>query len=239
MTRRLAIVPARSGSSRIRDKNITNFCGQPILAYPLAAARNSGLYDEIHVSTESTHYAEVAAGEGHPVAFLRDQDLAGNSTSIPAVLRWVVAQYAARDETFDEVCMIMATSPLLEASDLIGGHQALDEAEREYPVLAMASFPAPTERSLLIGRDKVARFAHPDLRFKHSQDCPLQYFDAGAFAIFTKTHLQDEAVQVYEEYTPYILDRHKVTDINEPEDLVMAEVLYLGIQAHARQRGST
>lgn len=236
MTRRLAIVPARSGSSRIPDKNITDFCGRPMLAYPLAAARGSNLYDEIHVSTESRRYADVAAAEGCPAAFLRDPDLAGNNASIPAVLRWVVAEYAARGETFDEVCMIMATAPLLEASDLIGGHRALNEADGAHPVLAMASFPAPVERSLLIESDSVARFAHPDLRFKHSQDCPLQYFDAGAFAVFTAAHLQDETVKVYTNYTPYILDRHKVTDINEPEDLAMAEILYLGLQAHTRDR---
>jgi CMP-N-acetylneuraminic acid synthetase len=132
--------------------------------------------------------------------------------------------------------MIMATAPLLEGSDLIGGHQALKGANGAYPVLAIASFPAPVERGLLIGSDSVARFAHPDLRFKHSQDCPLQYFDAGAFAVFTTAHLQDVTVEVYQDYTPYILERHKATDINEPEDLAMAEVLYLGLKAHARDR---
>ena len=238
MTRRLAIIPARSGSSRIRDKNIMNFCGRPMLAYPLAAARESGMYNEIHVSTESTRYASVAAEEGHPVAFLRDQALAQNHASIPAVLRWVVAQYKSRGETFDEICMIMATAPLLEASDLKGGHQAMNQAGDVHPVLAIASFPAPVERGLLIGNDEVVRFAHPDLRFKHSQDCLPQYFDAGAFAVFTAAHLQDESVQVYEKYTPYILDRHKVTDINEPEDLAMAEMLYLGLKAYTRDRGS-
>jgi N-acylneuraminate cytidylyltransferase len=236
MTRRLAIVPARSGSSRIPDKNITNFCGRPMLSYPLAAARESNLYDEIHVSTDSASYAEVAAAEGCPVAFLRDPSLASNNASIPAVLRWVVSEYAARGEMFEEICMIMATAPLLEGSDLIGGHQALKGANGAYPVLAIASFPAPVERGLLIGSDSVARFAHPDLRFKHSQDCPLQYFDAGAFAVFTTAHLQDVTVEVYQDYTPYILERHKATDINEPEDLAMAEVLYLGLKAHARDR---
>lgn len=236
--RRLAIIPARSGSSRIQDKNITDFCGRPILAYPLAAARETQLYDEIHVSTDSAHYAKIAADEGHPVAFLRHPDLATNDTSIPAVLRWVVAQYAERNERFDEICLIMATAPLLEASDLVSGHLALNKANGAYPVLSVASFPAPVERSLLIGRDAVARFTHPHLRFSHSQDCPPQYFDAGAFAIFTNTHLYDPTIEVYEEYTPYILDRHKVTDINEPEDLAMAQVLYLGMQEFSLKQGS-
>ncbi|HCP01010.1 MAG: pseudaminic acid cytidylyltransferase [Alphaproteobacteria bacterium] len=234
MTRRLAIIPARSGSSRIPDKNVTDFCGRPMLAYPLAAARTSNLYDEIHVSTDSPHYADVAAAEGCPVAFMRNPDLASNDTSIPTVLRWVVSEYAARGEVFEEVCMIMATAPLLEDTDLIGGHRALNEADGAYPVLALAGFPAPVERGLIIENDSVARFAQPNLRFKHSQDCPPQYFDAGAFAVFTAVHLQDETVRVYTDYTPYILERHKVTDINEPEDLAMAEVLYLGLQAHTR-----
>ena len=231
MSRRIAIVPARSGSTRIKDKNIVEFCGRPILTYGLQAARGSGLFDVVHVSTDSQRYADIAAAEGHPVDFLRSPELSANNVSIPGVMRWVLEQYAARNQHFDEVCMIMATAPLLEAQDLVGGQQALVQAGGNLPVLSVASFPAPVERSLIIDDDNVMRFAQPDLRFKHSQECRPQYFDAGAFAFFTADQILDSTEAVYSEYVPYVLERHKVTDINEPEDLAMAEVLFRGLHA--------
>ena len=234
MTRRSAIIPARSGSTRITDKNIVEFCGRPLLAYGLEAARKSNLFDTIHVSTDAERYADIAAAEGHPVDFLRAPEMAGNNVSIPAVLRWVLEQYAERGDTFDEVCLIVATAPLLEASDLVEGQAALARSGGRLPVLSAASFPAPVERAMLVDDAGVMRFVHPELRFKHSQECPPQYFDAGAFAFFTASQITDSSERVYTEYIPYILDRHKATDINEPEDLAMAEVLYLGLQALSR-----
>lgn len=231
MSRRIAVIPARSGSTRIPDKNIVTFCGRPLLAYGLEAAAQSGLFDVIHVSTDSQRYAKVAAAEGHPVDFLRPPELAANNVSIPAVLRSVVKEYAARGQQFDEICMIMATAPLLTPDDLIAGQEALTDSDGTRPVLSVSSFPAPVERAMIIDQDGVMLFAHPELRFKHSQECPPQYFDAGAFAFFTIKQIVDSDEAVYTEYVPYILDRHKATDINDPEDLAMAEVLYYGMQA--------
>ena len=238
MTRRIAIIPARSGSTRIQDKNIVDFCGRPLLAYGLAAAQESGLFDVIHVSTDSQSYADIAAAEGHPVDFLRSPEMSANNVSIPAVLRWVLAQYATRGQHFDEVCMIMATAPLLEAADLVAGQRILTKTDGRSPVLSVASFPAPVERALVIDGAEEMRFANPELRFLHSQECPPQYFDAGAFAFFTAAQITGSVEKVYTEYTPYILDRHKATDINEPEDLAMAEVLYLGLQALSKENKS-
>ena len=67
--RRIAIVPARGGSKRIPDKNIVDFCGRPLMAHAIAAAATSGLFDTIHVSTDSDRIAEVAASLGHPAEF--------------------------------------------------------------------------------------------------------------------------------------------------------------------------
>jgi pseudaminic acid cytidylyltransferase len=230
MTRRIAIIPARSGSSRIIDKNIVEFCGRPLLTYGLAAAHDSNLFDTIHVSTDSPRYADVAASAGHPVDFLRTPEMSANSVSITAVLRWVLGEYTARGENFDEVCLIVATAPLLQSSDLIAGQQLLTQTNGGFPVLSVASFPAPVERAMLIDESRVLRFAQPELRTLHSQECPPQYFDAGAFAFFKTEQVVESAETVYSEYTPYILDRHKATDINEPEDLTLAEVLFLGLR---------
>ena len=106
----LAVVPARAGSKRIRDKNINDFCGQPLIAFPLAAAKASGLFDVVHVSTDSDRYARLVCELGFPIDFLRDASLGGDSVGVVDVLRWVVRSYAEQGQVFDDVCLIYATA---------------------------------------------------------------------------------------------------------------------------------
>ena len=99
----LAILPARGGSERIKNKNIVNFCGNPLIHYSLNAARNSGIFSEIHVSTDSSDIADVAAKEGFPVAFMRDPKLADSHTPLLPVLSWDLGEFERRGRIFTEV----------------------------------------------------------------------------------------------------------------------------------------
>jgi N-acylneuraminate cytidylyltransferase len=78
--KRLAIIPARGGSKRIPNKNISDFCGQPMITHVLSAARASGLFTTVHVSTESESIRDVAAQFGFPPDFLRPNKLADDHT---------------------------------------------------------------------------------------------------------------------------------------------------------------
>ena len=62
--KRIAIIPARSGSKGLKDKNIIDLCGKPLIAYSIEAALETGLFDHVIVSTDSEHYAEIAQHYG-------------------------------------------------------------------------------------------------------------------------------------------------------------------------------
>ena len=142
---RIAIVPARGGSKRIPDKNIVDFLGLPLMGHSLRAARESGLFDTIHVSTDSARIAEVAASLGHAVDFTRDPALADDHTPLLPVLRWTVEQYAARGKRFDTVCLLMPTAPLIEAEDLRRANTLFERHAGRRTVIAVARFPVPIE----------------------------------------------------------------------------------------------
>lgn len=76
--RTLAVITARGGSKRIPGKNIKNFCGKPILAYSIEAALQSGLFDEVMVSTDSEEIAEIAKRYGARIPFMRSQQTSGD-----------------------------------------------------------------------------------------------------------------------------------------------------------------
>lgn len=226
----LAIIPARSGSTRIKDKNVVDFCGRPLIAYPLAAARESGLFDTIHVSTDSERYAGIVRDLGFDVDFLRDPDLARNKGSLMETLRFVVRRYAAMGQVYDEICMPYATAALIEPADLVQGYQLFKRHGCDKPVIAVGTFPAPIERAFKKDEDGVLRWVEPDNRFLHSQECVTAYFDAAAFIFFSCKRLFADR-EIPTEFFPYVLPCWKVSDINESEDLEMAEMLYLGRKA--------
>ena len=80
----IAIIPARSGSKGLKDKNIRLLNGKPLLAYSVEAALESGVFDEVMVSTDSEKYAEIAKEYGASVPFLRSAELSNAAPSTEA-----------------------------------------------------------------------------------------------------------------------------------------------------------
>lgn len=228
---RIAVIPARSGSTRIKDKNIYPFCGRPLCSYPLEAARASGLFDKIHLSTDSRRYADAATDLGFPVDFLRDRSLSQNDSSMMEMLRWVLERYDEQGLVFDEVCMLYATSPLIDGADVTEGYELFARYDGAKPLLAVGMFPAPLERAFKIDADGMLRWLHPENRFLHSQQCRKAYYDAAAFLFIRREYLYADRQGVLEEFLPLVLPSWKAVDINDPQDMETAELLYLGRQA--------
>ncbi len=89
----IAIIPARSGSKGLKDKNIKKLNGKPLVAYSIEAARESNLYDCIHVSTDSELYADIAIQFGAEVPFLRTNETASDTASTWDAIKFVLEEY--------------------------------------------------------------------------------------------------------------------------------------------------
>lgn len=114
----IAIIPARSGSKGIPDKNITLLKGKPLIAYTIEAAKASGVFDKIMVSTDSVEYAEIAEKYGAEVPFLRSVENAGDTASSWDTVEEVLQKYEAIGKVFDDFCLLQPTSPLRTAEDI-------------------------------------------------------------------------------------------------------------------------
>ena len=101
--KRLAIIPARGGSKRIKNKNIKNFCGQPIINYIINSAKGSKLFDKIHVSTESSLIKEVVEKNQLSIDFMRPERLSDDFTPLMPVISFVLDTYKTMNIYFDEV----------------------------------------------------------------------------------------------------------------------------------------
>lgn len=114
----IAIIPARSGSKGLPDKNIKLLCGKPLMAYSIEAALNSHEFEEVMVSTDSPHYAEIAKSYGANVPFLRSAETSSDSASSWAMVDEVLLNYQRTGRNFDTFCLLQPTSPLRTAEDI-------------------------------------------------------------------------------------------------------------------------
>ena len=107
--RRIAIIPARSGSKGLKDKNIIDLCGKPLIAYSIEAALETSLFDHVIVSTDSEHYAEIAQHYGAEV-MMRGEALSNDKATTFMVLEDILKNRL--QESIDYFVLLQPTSPL-------------------------------------------------------------------------------------------------------------------------------
>ena len=225
--KRLAIIPARGGSKRILNKNIRDFCGQPMITHVLGAARDSGLFSTIHVSTESDSIRDVAMGFGFPPDFPRPDELADDHTPIMPVLRHAAQEYVQRGQTFDEIWLLMACAPLVDADDLRKAASLFQASGGQQPLLAVSEYPAPIEWAFSRGENGTLTPVQAGMFAVRSQDLEKRYFDAGSFAAFPAARvLESQGAGSDSGFTGYALPKGTAIDIDDEQDWQLAEAIY-------------
>jgi N-acylneuraminate cytidylyltransferase len=225
---KLAIIPARGGSKRIPRKNIKLFCGKPMIAWSIEAARQSGCFDHIVVSTDDAEIAEVARQYGAQVPFMRPAELSDDHTGTTAVIAHAINWFAAQGQTPAQVCCLYATAPFVSADDLRRGLTVLTEAGSDY-AFSVTSYAFPIQRAIRItpaGRVEMFNVEHFNTR---SQDLEEAYHDAGQF-YWGRADAWLQGQMIFSPAAaPVMLPRHRVQDIDTPEDWLRAEWLFKAI----------
>ncbi len=107
----VALIPARSGSKRVPDKNIRPLAGHPLMAYSIAAALQSGVFRDVIVSTDSTSYSEIAQYYGAEVPFQRPADIAGDTSPDIEWVAFTLNLLAEKGRHYDCFSILRPTSP--------------------------------------------------------------------------------------------------------------------------------
>ena len=118
MIKRLAIIPARSGSKRIKNKNIKKFFGKPIIFYAIDTLKKSKLFSKIHVSTDSNKIKNIVNKKNLNINRLRPKKLSSDSSPTMEVLKYELKVFLNYNEKYDEIWLISACNPLLQIKDL-------------------------------------------------------------------------------------------------------------------------
>jgi pseudaminic acid cytidylyltransferase len=220
----LAIIPARGGSKRIPRKNIKNFLGKPIISYSIEAAVNSGLFDEIMVSTDDVEVAEIAVEYGAKIPFMRSEENSGDYAGLSDVCIEVVETYEGNGKNFDFICCILATAPLIDFKKIIKGKDLLENKGYDC-VLPVTEHGYPIQRSLKINNGFV-EMEWPENYAKRTQDLEKFYHDAGQFYFIRTASILMEKRLFLKKTGFIILNKFEVQDIDTDADWEMAETKY-------------
>ncbi len=221
---RIAVIPARGGSKRIPRKNIKTFNGKPMIAWSIEAAKSSGLFERIIVSTDDAEITEVSKQFGAEVPFTRPAELSNDFAATTEVIAHATLWAIDQGLDLDSVCCIYATAPFVQVEDIKRGCEALDSGDWDY-AFTVTDFAAPIFRSFKQTEQGGLEMFFPEHFGTRSQDLPVALHDAGQF-YWGRPEAWIQGKRIFDNRSkPIVIPRWRVQDIDTLEDWDRAEIL--------------
>lgn len=220
----LAIIPARSGSKGLQDKNIKELMGKPLIAYTIEAAKESGCFCEIMVSTDSEKYASIARSYGARAPFLRSQATSSDSASSWDMVDEVLNKYRSQGKEYDTFCLLQPTSPLRSYEDIIEAYKIYNEkasfavvsvCEAEHSPLWCGHLPESKELNNFISEERIKQRQAGDVFFRLN----------GAIYILNIKRYRSDRFLYKKGSFAYVMPQSRSVDIDTDIDFKLAEIL--------------
>tara|TARA_A100001011_G_C14311073_1_gene845638 strand:+ start:3562 stop:4242 length:681 start_codon:yes stop_codon:yes gene_type:complete len=222
--KRLLVIPARSGSKRIKNKNFKIFKGNPIISYSILTALKSKIFDKIVVSIDDKRYFNYLNKFNVDVS-LRSKKLANDSATIESVLRDVLTKYDEFGKIFNEIWNLTPCSPLIKKEDLIKASILIKNNNKKI-ILPVSEYPAPLEWGFRLTQKKKLIPIKKNFYKIRSQDLSKSYYDTGNFVAIPVHHFKKKNIEFDKYYLGLEIPKHRSIDIDDLEDWKLAEKLY-------------
>ena len=225
LIRRIAIIPARSGSKGLKDKNIKLLNGKPLMVYSIEAAAKSAVFDTIFVSTDSVEYANIAEKAGADVHFLRSVINSSDKASSWDTVREVIQNFEREGKLFDEIMLLQPTSPLRTSEDIRNAIEVM----RDKNALAVESLTemdhSPLWSNTLPEDGNMDGFTneYSDLP---RQELPTYYRLNGAIYLIKNNLLKEQDKYMFSKKCfAYVMPQERSIDIDTELDFIIAETM--------------
>ena len=225
MIKRVAIIPARGGSKRIKNKNLKLFCGKPLIYYPIKAIKESNLFSKIHISSDSNKILNYCNKLKIKTDFKRPKYLADDKTSLKKVLDYVVSKYKNLNQSYDEVWLIFANNPFVTKKRLISCSKAYKKISnhKNNSLMTVTKYNYPINWAQKLHKKKYL-IPLDDFSLKtRSQDFSKIFCDAGMINIYSSNSFN---TKMKTKYFPFELPLHSSVDIDDIEDFKFAQKLF-------------
>jgi pseudaminic acid cytidylyltransferase len=222
----VAIIPARGGSKRIPRKNIKEFCGEPIIAYAITAAKQSGLFEHVVVSTDDQEIMEIARKLGAETPFIRPVELSDDQSPTVPVIAHAIGACLSLGWVIKHACCIYPCVPFVQVEDIKSTFRLLQSSQADY-CFPVAEFPSAIQRSLRRLDDGSMQPFYPQFEMTRTQDLEPAYYDAGQF-YWGKSFAWLNHVKIHSGGIGFPIPHWRVVDIDTPDDWRRAEILFNG-----------
>lgn len=223
--RNIAVIPARSGSKGLKDKNIMKLNNIPLMAYSIESALESNMFETIHVSTDSEKYAEIARTYGAEVPFLRSKELASDTASTWDAMRFTVTEYEKQNKKFDTITVLQPTSPLRTSEDIISAFQFFEQKKANMISTVCEMEHSPLWCNTLPDDLSMKNFEKESVAFLPRQKLPTYYRENGAIYILKISSLFSFNNIYQDNCYAYIMKSSHSIDIDTEIDFVIAQAI--------------
>jgi N-acylneuraminate cytidylyltransferase len=223
--RTLALIAARGGSRGIPGKNLVDLCGKPLLAWTIEQAKEAAGIDLVAVSSDSDEILGTAKCFG-ALPVKRPAEISGATAPSEAAWRHALDALDDEDNPFTRLVALQATSPVREASDLAA---ALAQYEREGLDSLLSVVEVRDYFNWRIGADGRPEAVNYDYTTRRMrQAIERRYLENGSFYIFKPWLLREMNNRLGGTIGMFVMDRHKLIQIDEPEDLRLCALIMRG-----------
>lgn len=218
----IAVIPARSGSKGLKDKNIKLLNGKPLIAYSIEAALRSGIYDCVHVSTDSEKYAEIAREYGAEVPFFRNPKLSSDTATTWDAMRFVLNEYHKRGKNFDTITVLQPTSPLRTWEDIQNAYDMFVQKQADSVIGVCEMEHSPLWSNVLPEDGCLNGFMREEVNGPR-QRLPEYYRVNGAIYIIETEFLVQNGNLYGEHGYAYVMPKERSVDIDDEMDFALAK----------------
>lgn len=223
--RNLAIIPARSGSKGLKDKNIRELAGIPLIGHTIRAALDAHIFDTVMLSTDAEEYAEIGKKYGAEVPFLRSEYTSLDTTSSWDAVKEVVQQYNNLGQKFDSITMLQPTSPLRNAEDIMQAYNLFCEKKANAVISVCEAEHSPLWSNVISSDLSMEHFAETDHPTSYRQELKTFYRLNGAIYIINHKALEDVDNMYQNKCYAYVMEQSHSIDIDSDLDLIIAEAV--------------
>ncbi len=221
----LVVIPARGGSKRIKDKNIRQINGKPMIHWPLSRLCNFIPRENVLVSTDSQKIQDCIKSFHTLNGYSRPEILADDYTGTSEVVLHALNWFELNAKKVEYVLVVYPTSVFIRYEDILSAMKILVSDRTCSYVLTVSDFDFPILRALKMSDDGSVQATHPDLYAKRSQDLPNFYHDAAQFYLYRSETIKNKQNLLNSRARYVHLDRNNCIDIDTYEDLKIAEVI--------------
>lgn len=219
-TKILAIIPARSGSKGILNKNIKMLNGKPLIAYTIIEAIKSGIFDEIIVTTDSQQYANIAEKYGATIRELRPKELSKDETPSYKVIDYVISKEKSLNNFYELFMLLQPTSPLRDCSDIINAYNLYRKSNAK-SIISVSKFNKDKNTINTLKSLSLSNFCI-DINKSRRQDCEYFYINGAIYLMEVEEFLSSHNFY-NEDSLAYIMPKEKSIDIDDIYDFILAE----------------